>query len=74
MLATWSSLPSPTSLQLFVGLLPAGIVPVHETVTVWSALDGTVTSLEAGDEACVPIAATRRARSRTAEPAAARRA
>src|SRR6187397_3149574 len=65
----WSSIPTPASLQSLVGFDPTGIVPLHETETVWPAFVGTAISLESGDDARVPIAPTSSA-ARTTAPAA----
>src|SRR5205085_6522064 len=48
-------------LQSLVGFEPGAIVPVQLAVAVCPAFAGTVTSLDAGDDARVPIAATRNA-------------
>ena len=51
----------------FVGPAAGGIVPVHETVTVWPTDDGTVTVCEAGVEA--PARPTPKTRAAAAEAA-----
>jgi hypothetical protein len=39
---------SASTVQSLAGLLPAGIVPVQVTVTVWPMVEGTVTLLVGG--------------------------